>query len=92
MARPRGSKDEQPWTAALRRALAKRETKTGRQYLDRVADACVKAAMGGDVIAMREIGDRLDGKAVQRAELSGKDGAPLAPVINLTVGGVAAGS
>lgn len=36
--------------------------------LRRIADALVDKAMDGDIGAMREIGDRLDGKAQQQIE------------------------
>jgi hypothetical protein len=35
------------------------------KFLDRVADKAVQMALEGDVMAMKEIGDRLDGKPVQ---------------------------
>lgn len=34
-----------------------------------VADALVQKAMGGDVQAIKEVADRLDGKAMQAVEL-----------------------
>ena len=76
MARPKGAKDEQPWTAALRKALAERD-KTGPQKLELVASACVSAAIAGEVSAIKEIGDRLDGKPVQAQIIQGDKDKPL---------------
>ena len=57
----------------------------GGTRLRAVADALVAKAMDGDVPAIREIADRLDGK-VPQALVGGEEGdAPL--VINVTVGG-----
>ena len=55
----------------------KRETKDGTKTkeLYALADALVKKALGGDVAAMKEIGDRLDGKAVQGMELAAQTAA-----------------
>ncbi len=39
-----------------------------------VATAVVTSAMTGDIQAMKEIGDRLDGKPKQQTEISGPDG------------------
>ncbi|MCA0846110.1 hypothetical protein [Salipiger thiooxidans] len=42
--------------------------------LDRLADCLVDAGLAGDVSALKEIGDRLDGKPKQATEVSGPDG------------------
>lgn len=49
------------------------------QRLDRIADAVVAKAESGDVIAAKEIGDRLDGKPAQA--ITGEGGGPL--VVNV---------
>jgi len=46
-------------------------------YLAVIAEKCVLAAAGGDMAAIKEIGDRLDGKAVQATTISGPDGEPI---------------
>lgn len=63
---------DKPWKDAL--ALALHEpAEDGRKKLRHVADACVAAAMAGDVSAMKEIGDRMDGKARQPIVGEGED-------------------
>jgi hypothetical protein len=54
------------WRNAITRAVTRVvEGKEGMQVVDELADALVQAAREKDVSALREIGDRLDGKAVQ---------------------------
>jgi ribosomal protein L17 len=61
------------WRDTLRRALLAEDAKNLRA----IADALVTKATEGDVAAIREIGDRLDGKAVQSVEMGGVDGGPI---------------
>ena len=42
-----------------------------------LAEKLVKAAEDGDVVALKEVGDRVDGKAMSALEISGSDGEPL---------------
>lgn len=60
------------WREAIDRAI-----KRDRKALDNVARALLTAAQAGDMQAIKELGDRLDGKAVQAIEASGPDGGPL---------------
>ena len=57
------------WADALRVAVS-REDVDGRKKLARLADRCVEAALGGDMTAMKEIGDRLDGKPRQSMDMT----------------------
>lgn len=59
-----GPKSQKPWKDALRKAIATADGKV----LRRLADALVKKAAEGDVAALKEIGDRLDGRSVQQIE------------------------
>src|SRR3990167_5899670 len=52
------------WSDALRLALNERD-ENGEKWLRAVARACVTAAVCRDVSAIKEIGDRLDGKPAQ---------------------------
>lgn len=73
---PGGAGRDKPWADALRLALAELEPDgSGHKKLRKVADALIAKARDGDVAAAREIGDRLDGKAVQA--LANEDGGPL---------------
>lgn len=56
----------------------KRQTGKGKtKKLSMLADKLVERALEGDIPAMKEIGDRLDGKPVQGVEFGGKDGETL---------------
>ena len=68
---PVGSKSEKPWRDAIRRAVNRREEgKRSPKWLDRLADQLVLTGNKGDVSALKEIGDRLDGKPVQGVEMA----------------------
>lgn len=57
------------WSDAVRKALVQRKA------LKPIAEKLIAMALEGDMQAIKEIGDRLDGKAVQA--VSGEDGGPL---------------
>ena len=60
---------DKPWADALR-LCAFANDKNGKRKLARIAEACVDAAMNGDLGAIKEVGDRLDGKPEQTATLT----------------------
>lgn len=64
------------WAQAIQVALNRRE-KDGRAGLIELADTLIDAALAGDMTAMKEIGDRLDGKAKQQTEVTGEGGGPV---------------
>lgn len=66
---------DKPWSDAIRRALLADDGKKLRT----LAEKLVERAEGGDITALREIGDRIDGKPRQQMEVTGKDGADLIP-------------
>lgn len=68
---PRGPYADKLWREALRKAVLKRVEK--EQNLDRIARAVVSKAVDGDLIAAKEIGDRLDGKPAQAVIGGGED-------------------
>lgn len=47
--------------------------------------AMLKEAKAGNVKAMREYLDRTEGKVIDRKEITGKDGAVMVPVLNVTL-------
>lgn len=60
------------WADAIRRAAAQ-----DPDQMRRIALKLLEMAEGGDISAMRELGDRLEGKPKQQIEASGTDGGPL---------------
>lgn len=61
---------EKPWADALRRAAAVTDEATKKKRLLLVAEKVFAMAIAGDLGAVREIGDRLDGKAAQDTTLT----------------------
>ena len=60
-----------PWADALRRAMARFEG--GKENaLNLIADQTVKLAVSGEQWAIKEVGDRTDGKAAQSIDLTAK--------------------
>jgi hypothetical protein len=78
MGAPVGNKNaattKRPWAEALQRALEAHKPIEQRQKLDALAVAVIEKAMSGDVQAIKEIGDRLDGKPRQQTEIMGENG------------------
>lgn len=52
------------------RAVRRVEAGQSAQFLERLADQVVTKALAGDMVAAKEIGDRLDGKPHQTAEVT----------------------
>lgn len=82
MARRRGAtrREAAVWTDALRRAaysLVRDGPDAGMRRIDRIARTCVRLAEEGDLGAIREIGDRLEGRPLQRIEADGGAGLAL---------------
>lgn len=78
---PRGAKSDKEWRDAIRLAVneLRDDPESGgkAKALRLLARKLVQKAMDGDVSALKEIGDRLDGKPAQAVEMSGKDGEDL---------------
>lgn len=75
---PEGRRKNRPWRDALNRAVQRaQDGKVDYMALDALADALVAAGMAGEVNALKEIGDRIDGK-VPQAIVGDEDEAPLA--------------
>ena len=71
----RGPKVDKPWSDALRlAALRESDDQDGTTYLHKIAEQCVLAAVKGDIQAIKEIGDRLDGKAKQESDVTVRNG------------------
>lgn len=61
------------WIAALNRAIAQDDGKRLREAAEKLIDLAAQ----GDVPALRELGDRLDGKAAQQLLIGGDGQEPL---------------
>ena len=67
------SKNNRLWAETLRRAVIQSDAERLRQ----IAEALIDKAASGDVSAIKELGDRIDGKSVATTELTGVDGSNL---------------
>ena len=61
----KGKKGDKRWTSAIALAVMREAQDGNEKYLARIAQKLVGLAMKGDLAAMKEIGDRLDGKPPQ---------------------------
>lgn len=68
------------WANTIKRAIAQSDA----ERLRRIAEALLDKAEQGDLPAIKELGDRLDGKAVQATEVSGPDGGAIPVGVNVT--------
>lgn len=64
-----GGKKDKLWRDALMVAI-KRTDSEGRVMLAKIAQKVVEAACEGDMAAIKEIGDRIDGKAPQSLDVT----------------------
>ena len=58
-------------------AMLRRKTAQDPKKLERIVDTLLQMAEEGDLGAIRELSDRLDGKAIAAVEMSGPDGNPI---------------
>lgn len=74
-----GPKSDKIWADAVRRAVMRRlENEEGKpQKIERLADNLVQMALDKDMGALKEIGDRLDGRPAQSTTLEGNPDKPL---------------
>lgn len=78
--RPRGIWADKAWRDALRLAVMRPADEADpkpKTKLDELAFALIAAGKTGDVPALREIGDRLDGKVPQAVTGGGDDDQPI---------------
>jgi hypothetical protein len=73
------SKNNRLWADTLRRAVIQSDA----ERLRMIAEALIDKAASGDVSAIKELGDRLDGKAIATQEITGADGKDLPLSIGL---------
>lgn len=66
-----GNPNPKLWQQAIKRAIVRSgKDKIDYSALDEVADALLMSAKSGDIAAMKELGDRLDGKANQSVDMN----------------------
>lgn len=65
-----GPKSDKLWRDAVLRAVKeRRDGKNGIHALDKLAKKIVDLGLEGDIAAIKEIGDRIDGKPMQGMEM-----------------------
>lgn len=69
------AKKGKAWSEAIKRAIRGKYGKEWEESLQELAGKLVNAADSGDLTALKEIGDRLDGKPKQT--IGGDEDAPL---------------
>ena len=62
------------WTEAIDRAISKRSKVSGLEALDELAEKLLQQVDDGDTTAIKELGDRLEGKVPQAIVGPGDDG------------------
>jgi len=62
------------WTAAITRALDKRTRKEGKDALDELAETLLTKCDDADLAALKELGDRIEGRPAQTNVLEGQLG------------------
>lgn len=79
MGAPKGNqyakKENRAWSEAIKRAVARRGNGKQDRGLNRLADKLLDKVEEGDMAAIREFGDRYDGKVPQAIEGTGEGGA-----------------
>lgn len=68
-----GKKNNRLWSEAIRRAVARRG-KGQEGGLNKLADRFLDKVLEGDMTAIKEFGDRYEGKVPQAIEGPGEDG------------------
>ena len=66
-------KSNRLWGETIKRAVLAQDP----EKLRKIADKLIDMAESGDLGAMKELGDRIDGKAAQSMALTGSDGGDL---------------
>ena len=70
---PGGRSSERPWREALRSALHVVDPIKKKNKLGVLADTLVELALGGDIAAIREIAQRIDGMPQQQIDMNPGD-------------------
>lgn len=74
-----GKKENRLWADAIRKKVIQGKS------LDKLAAKLVQMAEEGDMSALKELGDRLDGKAKQQIEATGLDDGPVLQRVEMII-------
>lgn len=89
---PKGAKSDKIWRAAIMRAVSRLADEPvakrvkSEQRLERLADALVSKGLESDVSALKEIGDRLDGRPAQVISGDPENTTPISIIERVIVG------
>ncbi len=73
---------ERIWQSAINKALERRSALGRMEALAELAEKLLERCAEGDMTALKELGDRMDGKASQA--ITNEDGSPLLQGITVT--------
>ena len=79
---PRGQQRDKIYREALRLELADMSEGVDLKKLRQIARAHIEKAAAGDMQAIKELADRLDGRPAQILKHSGPDSEPITKVVN----------
>ena len=79
---PRGQQRDKIYREALRLELADMSEGVDLKKLRQIARAHIEKAAAGDMQAIKELADRLDGRPAQILEHSGPDSEPITKIVN----------
>jgi hypothetical protein len=79
---PRGQQRDKIYREALRLELADMSEGVDLKKLRQIARAHIEKAASGDMQAIKELADRLDGRPAQTLEHSGPDSEPIIKVVS----------
>jgi hypothetical protein len=88
MAAPKGNNyagKAKRWSDAIDRALSKRGRNDALLALDDLAEKLLAKCDEGDMTALKELGDRIEGKPTQSVDVGGQSDNPLVTEIVLKV-------
>lgn len=58
------------WSLAIQKAIRKRSKSEQLEELENIAEVLLNKCMEGDMVALKELGDRIEGKPMQSVEMS----------------------
>src|SRR5215467_16250448 len=77
----RGQQRDKPYREGLRLELAEMSDGENLKKLRQIARAHIEKAASGDMQAIKDLADRLDGRPAQALEHSGPDGEPIRRIV-----------